>query len=166
MLVSAGHRDSSLAQTALREGRTLVVLEPEVARIKTTSESLDALTASAAKDGMWARMLSGPVVTVGPNKLPIQVPVSNIPNATASAVADAQGDGTAEPERIVANNDATVHGLEIRVRLLDGIHTSLYLNFLGIRKRLCVCQPATRCPAICSSFLGWQMKVERLCSQF
>ena len=118
MLVSAGQRDTSLARTALREGRSLVVLEPEAAKIKHTSESLDALTASAAKDGMWARMLSGPVVTVGPKQRPVKVPASNVPAATAIAVDEAVKNGSCDPERTVANDDAAMHGLEIRVRFL------------------------------------------------
>ena len=56
--------------------------------LKAASDNLDAWTAHAAKSGMWARMLTGPIVTVGRSKLPTLVPPSNVPVATARELDD------------------------------------------------------------------------------
>lgn len=121
VLVSGGSRDSSLAALVLNEGRTLIALEPEVAKINATSEALDALTVAAAKIGMWSRMLAGPVVTVGPNRLPIKVPPSNVAaTRTEEAIRAAVDSGEVEnPEMKVAMGDAQAHGIEIRVCTCD-----------------------------------------------
>lgn len=117
VLVSAGLRDTSLAHTALLAGRTLVVLEPDVVNIDKTAAALDDMTASASKSGIWARMLSKPLVTVGPGRRPILVPASNIPTSTAEKVEQARQGGDEHPERTVAKGHAANHGLEIKVRL-------------------------------------------------
>lgn len=152
VLVSAGHRDMSLARTALVEGRMLVVFEPNLAKVTTTSEGLDALTGSAAKDGMWARMLSAPVVTVGPNRLPAAVPMHNFSLKGAEAVEMARQGGAEDPELKLASDDAGDHGLEIKVRVA---RTSICF---------CVCRDATRCSVIDLYFLScyWQLTFVRL----
>eukprot|EP00752_Nemacystus_decipiens_P011591 g10293.t1 len=101
VLVSGGHRDMSLAQAILREGRVAIVLEPTALKLAETTASLDKLTGSAAKEGMWARMLKvyQPLVTVGSNQLPFLVPASNIPVSTAAEVDALRKYSDADPER-------------------------------------------------------------------
>lgn len=119
VLVTGGCRDASLASAALLLGRVSIVLEPEASKLSDTAARLDKLTSSAAKEGMWARMLkvSQAPVTVGPKQLPFLVPASNVPESTAVEVAnlrDSAGDGD-EPDRAVAEKQAALHGLEIKV---------------------------------------------------
>jgi len=114
VLVSGGLRDRSLADLVLKEGRTLITLEPDTAKMVETDKALDGLTVAAAKTGMWAKMLSGAsVVTVGPNKLPKLVPPSNVSATLAAAIESAGGN-----ELEVAKEDADTHGLEIRVSVV------------------------------------------------
>lgn len=118
VLVSAGHKDTYLTRAALNEGRVAIVLEPTASKLTATGASLDLLAGIAAKEGMWARMLkvSKPLVTVGPRKLPVLVPASNIPAARATEVQALRVQGSEDPERQLAYRSAGMHGLQIKVR--------------------------------------------------
>lgn len=116
---------------ALQEGRAVVALEPEESRMKDASDNLDAWAAEAAKSGMWARMLAGPVVTVGQKRLPVLVPPSNVPASTAGELEEARNSGRDYSPDIefphelqVAATAAEMHGLEIRVRSFYFVGTS------------------------------------------
>lgn len=77
ILLSAANRDEALCRIALQEGRSVVALEPDLSKMQDASDNLDLMTVDAAKGGMWGRMLTGPVVTVGCGVLPKLVPSSN-----------------------------------------------------------------------------------------
>lgn len=124
ILVTTAEGDKELSRLVLDKGRTLVALVPDPAKAAAESKRLDVLSANAAKTGMWSKMLSGPVVTVGAGVLPASVPSSNVATHVSVAVAEAgerESHGAQDevtPERKIADNDADFHGLEIRVRSL------------------------------------------------
>ena len=116
ILVSGGLRDGALASEAMHQGRVVVVLEPESSKLAATAASLDGFSSSAARAGMWARMLkvSQPLVTVGPKQLPSLVPASNVPASTLVDLETFRGAGSEDPERAVAEKTAASHGLQIK----------------------------------------------------
>ena len=123
ILLSAASRDMALCRMAFQEGRTVVALEPDVSKLKAASDNLDMIIADAAKSGMWARMLTGPIVTVGPGILPVLVPSSNVPVTTSKELDAARSNGHGYASDVdfphelkVAAAAAELYGLEIRVR--------------------------------------------------
>ena len=136
VLLTAASRDGDLCRVALNEGRAVIALEPDQLMMKAASENLDAWTVHAAKSGMWARMLAGPIVTVGRGKLPTMVPPSNISVATAREIDDSRSNGHGYASDVefphelkVAAAAAEMHGLEIRVRsIVDGLRSPVCLR--------------------------------------
>lgn len=147
VLVSGGHRDASLTSAALAQGRVSIVLESEAAKLSDTAASLDKVTGSAAKEGMWATMLkvSQPLVTVGPDRLPAVVPVSNVPASTVTEVEALRDAGSEEPEKALAQKSADLHGLVIKVvflvvfRRLCSKETTLFLLWYVTCCKFCAC---------------------------
>lgn len=139
MLFSTASQDRGLCRTALELGRTVTALEPDLANMKKESEYLDTLVAERVKHGVWARIIDGPVKTVGRNILPAKVPSSNIPAATATELDAARAtskDSAADnealiPERKEANDAADLHGLQIRVRRI--FRKQVHLLLLELR---------------------------------
>jgi len=118
VLVSGGYRDRSLADLVLKEGRTLITLEPDAAKMNDTNGILDSMAVAASKTGMWAKMLdSDEIVTVGPGKLPKLVPTSNVSATVSKAIENARAQKVDNPELFVAQESAEAHGLEIRVNI-------------------------------------------------
>lgn len=88
VLLTAASRDGDFCRMALNEGRTVIALEPDQLMMKAAPENVSAWVAHAAKNGMWARVPTGPIVAVGWSKLPVMVPPSNVPVVTVREIDD------------------------------------------------------------------------------
>lgn len=108
--------DSELCRIALKEGRTLVALVPDVGELDTVTESLSIACMTSAKTGLWHKMLYSrkATVMVGKNVLPLNVPPHNLPLSVSEEL-QTRGGGPAAA-KILATASAAARGLEIKVK--------------------------------------------------
>lgn len=101
----------------LQAGRTLIALVPDVAESSLVSDRLDVVCNDASKTALWSRMLDGnkPRAMVGKDKLPRNVPDSNLPFAVAQDLASRSPGEHGSPELQLARMEAGAKGLEIKV---------------------------------------------------
>lgn len=130
VLLTVASSDGNICCKALNEGWAVIALELDHQLImKAASDNLVEGNAHTAKNGMWARVLSWPKVTVGRSKLPAMVLRSNVPFATPRELNDSRSNshGYASDvefthERKVATAAAGMHDFEIRMRgIVDGL---------------------------------------------